>query len=59
MIANDTDLREGMIYKYHDAPVEAHLSRESLFAAVSHHFFRPHMYKWVRMRKMPAIEVIY
>ncbi|GMF26717.1 unnamed protein product [Phytophthora fragariaefolia] len=48
VIPADDDLRARLVHEYHDAPVGSHLGREKTFAAISHDFFWPRMYKWIR-----------
>jgi hypothetical protein len=48
LVPNDTDLKERILYEYHDSPISGHLGREKTFLAVSRDFYWPHLYKWVR-----------
>ncbi|GMF27282.1 unnamed protein product [Phytophthora fragariaefolia] len=48
VVPNDEDLRHRVHYKAHDTPISGHLGREKTYTSVAHHFWWPHMYKWVR-----------
>ena len=45
VIANDTNLRAGIIHENHDASGGGHLGRKKTFTTVSRDFFCPYMYK--------------
>ncbi|GMF15040.1 unnamed protein product [Phytophthora fragariaefolia] len=49
IIPADDDLRARLVHEDHDAPAGGHLGRENTFAAISHDFFWPRMYKWIRI----------
>ncbi|GMF45674.1 unnamed protein product [Phytophthora fragariaefolia] len=48
VIPADDVLRARLVHVYHDAPAGGHLGREKTFTALSHDFFWPRMYKWIR-----------
>jgi hypothetical protein len=48
LVPNDVNLKEQILYEYHDSPISGHLGREKTFLAVSRDFYWPHLYKWVR-----------
>ncbi|KAF1313194.1 reverse transcriptase, partial [Globisporangium splendens] len=48
VVPNDSDLRNRVLFEYHDAPFRGHPGREKTYLALSHDFYWSHQYKWVR-----------
>ena len=48
LVPNDNDLRNRIMFEYHDAPASGHLGREKTYLMLSRDFYWPNQYKWVR-----------
>ncbi|KAF1328976.1 reverse transcriptase, partial [Globisporangium splendens] len=48
VVPNDSDLRNRVLFEYHDAPFRGHPRREKTYLALSRDFYWSHQYKWVR-----------
>ncbi|KAF1318312.1 reverse transcriptase, partial [Globisporangium splendens] len=48
VVPNDSDLRNRVLFEYHDAPFRGHPGREKTYLALSRDFYWSHQYKWVR-----------
>ncbi|KAF1334277.1 reverse transcriptase, partial [Globisporangium splendens] len=48
VVPNDSDLRNRVLFEYHDAPFRGHPGREKMYLALSRDFYWSHQYKWVR-----------
>ncbi|KAF1332095.1 reverse transcriptase, partial [Globisporangium splendens] len=48
VVPNDSDLRNRVLFEYHDAPFRGHPGREKTYLALSCDFYWSHQYKWVR-----------
>ncbi|KAF1334651.1 reverse transcriptase, partial [Globisporangium splendens] len=48
VVPNDSDLRNRVLFEYHDAPFRGHPGREKTYLALSRDFCWSHQYKWVR-----------
>ncbi|KAF1322236.1 reverse transcriptase, partial [Globisporangium splendens] len=47
VVPNDSDLRNRVLFEYHDAPFRGHPGREKTYLALSRDFYWSHQYKWV------------
>ncbi|KAF1333196.1 Pol protein, partial [Globisporangium splendens] len=48
VVPNDSDLRNRVLFEYHDAPFRGHPGREETYLALSRDFYWSHQCKWVR-----------
>ncbi|KAF1321780.1 reverse transcriptase, partial [Globisporangium splendens] len=48
VVPNDSDLRNRVLFEYHDASFRGHPGREKTYLALSRDFYWSHQYKWVR-----------
>ncbi|KAF1336709.1 reverse transcriptase, partial [Globisporangium splendens] len=48
VVPNDSDLRNRVLFEYHDAPFRGYPGHEKTYLALSRDFYWSHQYKWVR-----------
>lgn len=48
LVPHDTELKNRILFEYHDTPVSGHLGRDKTYLAVSRDYYWPQMEKWVR-----------
>ncbi|OWZ01884.1 reverse transcriptase, partial [Phytophthora megakarya] len=48
VVPNDPDLRNRIMYEYHDVPTAGHPGREKTYSLLTRDFYWNHQYKWVR-----------
>ncbi|KAF1320249.1 reverse transcriptase, partial [Globisporangium splendens] len=56
VVPNDSDLRNRVLFEYHDTPFRGHPGREKTYLALSRDFYWSHQYKWVH-KHVRACEV--
>ena len=48
LVPHDMELKQRILFEYHDTPVSGHLGRDKTYLAVSRDYYWPQMEKWVR-----------
>ena len=48
VVPNDDDLKNRIMFEYHDVPTSGHLGREKTYVSLARDFYWPSQYRWVR-----------